>query len=74
MRSKTNLAFARYNSYNDDNDETDLQKILIPRFTSNTFLSLTKKTLIMRQNILASGMEPSDIDKAFELTQTNTRR
>lgn len=74
MLNKTNLALAMDTSYNYKDDKIHLSKVNFQTLMCNQLLIQTKHALILRENILASGMEVSDIKKANDLTIYAMRR
>ncbi|MEW5821296.1 MAG: hypothetical protein AB1782_13970 [Cyanobacteriota bacterium] len=74
MNTTTNLAFAIDKSYNYTCEKDNNNKTQIPKIGNNQFIIQTKRALILRENILASGMEVSDIKKAHSISKHITRR
>ena len=72
MVSALNIAFAMDESYNyTNNSHIQLASNI---FGNNLFLKQTMQALILRENILASGMEVSDILKADTINNQRARR
>lgn len=72
MVSALNIAIAMDGSYNFIN--TPPLQIKSTIFANNLFLKQTRQALILRENILASGMEISDILKADIVNNEKNRR
>ncbi len=74
MVTSSNLAFAMDTAYNCIKSETNIKKLNLRQFSNRQFIIQTKQILILRENILASGMEVRDINKALKITKNTTRR
>lgn len=67
MLNNNNLALAIDVSYNTQKDIKNPRGPNVVDYFGNRFISKTQKALILRENILASGMEVSDITKASDI-------
>jgi hypothetical protein len=74
MSNITNLALAMDTSYNYKKDSKHISKINYSDYGNNQFLTQTKRAMILRENILASGMEPEDIQIASDVAKIVLRR
>lgn len=74
MKNGTNLAFKLDTSYNDKENIAFSNTFQIQNFNNKNFLIQTKRALILRENILASGMEVTDIKKAHDISKHLARR
>lgn len=69
MLNNKNLALALDISYNPERNKAQKVNHNIVYYGSNQFIQKTQRAMILRENILASGMEISDISKATDITK-----
>lgn len=74
MLNKSNLALVLNESYNYKDNKIHISKVPKDSFLSTSFIIQTKYSMILRENILASGMEISDISKAKLISDYYLRR
>ena len=74
MVTSSNLALAMDTAYNCIKNDIQIKKLTLSQFSNRQFIIQTKQVLILRENILASGMEVMDINKALKITQNTNRR
>jgi hypothetical protein len=67
MNYKSNLAFVDDTLYNSKNKELYITKQDIPNAEMDQLLISVKRILILRENILASGMELSELEKVSSI-------
>jgi hypothetical protein len=73
MLNKTSLALAMETSYNSKKLIKPIIKPNVSDFSNNQFIKHTNRAMIMRENILASGMEITDIELAKNLVKIKKR-
>lgn len=74
MVEVTNLALASKNSYNYKSNFLKSNLKQFQQLDHKEFLKKTTRLKILKENILSSGMEVTDIDKATLLVNNNVRR
>ncbi len=70
MRNTNTLTFMKDTKYNNPLKNPGMTPPILNELVSTQFMAQTKRALILRENILASGMEPSDLCVAESLYAT----